>query len=140
MENRQRKTDIDWKAPSRYGLLNSIPLVRSKGNMRDVHASNVQRRFRGYKVRKNKTRSRQRNNEYQFDQDDDDSDEYYYSDEDEEDDEIDPVTGLPKRLSNMSANLMSALGLDTSNIDTATDWVPPSKTGLEHSQPIFTRK
>ena len=42
--------------------------------------------------------------------------------EEEEEDQIDQETGLPKSMGSMSANLMKALGLDISEVDTSTDW------------------
>jgi len=59
------------------------------------------------------------------DYDDDDDDDY---DDDEEEEE----GALPS--SNMSLSLMKALGMDTAGVDeVATDWRPPSQSGLQHS-------
>jgi hypothetical protein len=70
-------------------------------------------------------------NDEDYDDDDEDDDEdYYYNDNDDENDSQVPVIA-------MSANLMKALGLDTSEIDTDTDWKPPARSGLDNSAPII---
>jgi hypothetical protein len=56
--------------------------------------------------------------------DDDDDDPYGYND----DDGGDLFNGKGVT---MSANLMKMLGMDTSHIDTTTDWKPPEKIGIE---------
>ena len=55
---------------------------------------------------------------YDSEEEEDDNDE---SEEEEDTDNIDPNTGLPRSMV-MSPNLMKALGLDISEIDTSTDW------------------
>ena len=39
----------------------------------------------------------------------------------------------------MSANLMEALGLDTTGVDRSTDWKPPAYSGVSNSKPIVDR-
>jgi hypothetical protein len=66
-----------------------------------------------------------------YDYDDDEEEEDYDDDEEEEDDDNDEGA-LPS--SNMSLSLMKALGMDTAGVDeVATDWRPPSRSGLQHS-------
>ena len=55
------------------------------------------------------------------DDDNDDDDDYDESEGEDDVDDIDPKTGLPRSMV-MSANLMKALGLDISEVDTSTDW------------------
>jgi hypothetical protein len=63
------------------------------------------------------------------DEDDDDEDEDDDDDDDEEEEEDGDGDGIPKIA--MSANLMKALGMDTSGVDTATDWKPPERPGID---------
>jgi hypothetical protein len=76
------------------------------------------------------------------DDSEDDSD-YDYDDDDDDDDDDGGAfdeDGNPRGGIVMSANLMRALGMDTSHIDTETDWKPPERSGLEHSDAIFSVK
>lgn len=67
-------------------------------------------------------------NDEEYDEEDDED--ANYPDEDEDDDAY-----FEKRFanSNISANLMSSVGLDTSRVDTTTDWTPPARAGLDNS-------
>ena len=58
-----------------------------------------------------------------YDDDDDDDDEEYNFDDDDDDE--------PRVPMNMSANLMRALGLDTSGMEVESDWKPPERAGID---------
>ena len=80
---------------------------------------------------KNKTPNKDYNTPYDdyYDEDDDDYEDDDESDSFDYDDENAGNDGLPSGIA-MSANLMKALGLDTSEVDTTTDWKPPSVSGF----------
>ena len=65
------------------------------------------------------------------DEEDEDEDE----EEEEEEEDLDEESSLKGMT--MSANLMAALGMDTSNVDTKTDWTPPQRAGLDNSRAII---
>ena len=76
--------------------------------------------------------------EEEEEEDDDDDDEYdsYWNNNDEDggDSELTGNFFIPGIA--MSSNLMSALGLDSSEVDVKTDWKPPSRAGLDNSDAI----
>jgi hypothetical protein len=57
-----------------------------------------------------------------YDDDDDDDEEYNFDDDDGDE---------PRVPMNMSANLMRALGLDTSGVEVESDWKPPERSGID---------
>lgn len=159
----------DWKPPTQHGLLNSEKIIKSKqkSSSSDVEtrsnadaaaklASLVQKpqhmalvfqvmlkeTLKGNLMHKNETAASKvhklppvadNSDDNEDDDEDDDDDDY---DDDEEESEEDVVARIA---SGMSANLMKALGMDTSHVDTTTTWRPPEKSGVTNSRPIVER-
>eukprot|EP01035_Chromulina_nebulosa_P016974 gene16974-22470_t len=145
--NKSNNKKIEWTPPSVPGLQNSLPIFKNRYDMtapsKNVSAVEFKKSKDSDQVYNNviankiKQRNLDRNipsepkgvdryrNDYQsFNEDE----------EDEDDDEQDYELDMSKL--NMSANLMEALGLSTSNINKSTDWRPPTATGLTNSKPI----
>jgi hypothetical protein len=146
-----------WRAPEAYGLRNSKRIIRvrnkygelvevdpddhetskSREHKAEVAYQSISEKFNSEsKLDKETLNLKSRNSESKVveseskadDDDDDDDDDEEYDFNGDDDGAFPNIT--------MSANLMKALGMDVSNVDTTTDWKPPTVTGLEHSAPI----
>ena len=116
----KKKLETDWKPPSKSGLENSnriIPIKSVPGNE--------------FKIQFADKKSNNDENDDDDDEEEDDDDDDWSDEEEDEDDDIQ----IPSIV--MSANLMKALGMDISGIDTTTDWKPPAFTGVANSERII---
>lgn len=112
----QAPSSSNWKAPTSHGLANSEPIIRTTTNTAPIVT-----KFSLVPT-------------YGNDEDEDEDD------EDEEDDDVDDST-LPNDIA-MSDNLKRILGLlpADSAPTVQTDWKPPSRSGLDNSDPIVATK
>eukprot|EP00981_Chlorochromonas_danica_P000458 scaffold96_cov167-Ochromonas_danica.AAC.65 len=127
----------DWKPPSRPGLDNSSPIIKSKQlSISDDETTHrqINNNQSGHITSATTDQSyRNAGDEGNYEEEEDDEDD---DDEDEEEDEEDEEEMDVSRFEgvSMSAALRQALGLPPLNQE--TDWRPPQESGLHNSAPI----
>ena len=146
-----KKLETDWKPPTRAGLDNSSRIISIKSSpghevkihYNDNNKSNTNSNNNTSNHSTSKGQSPNDNNKQQYNEnkqaqyeedeneDDGEDDDWGYDDDDDEE-----GGGLDKSVV-MSANLMKALGMDISGVDTTTDWKPPEFTGVANSERII---
>lgn len=137
-------SSVNWDRPKTYGLKNSEPIIKTTFNQfkEEVRA---EEKVRDAYIMYNDSQSKWSSNAADNKQDTPmyKNEEEEYEEDDEEDDNEDDGdyedydyeeanTSSNTMFASMSPNLMMALGL-TVDTPQVTDWVPPSRSGLEYS-------
>lgn len=140
---------VDWTAPSKPGLENSSPIIKTKHNTADSKSDSKGTEFKmehkavniskippAYSESKSEFKDEPSDKEYgdkeQGDKEQSDTSSEYESEYGYDEGDADDFSNL--HVSNLSPNLMKALGMDTTGVEVTTDWVPPETSGLQNDK------
>ena len=104
-----------WVPPRRPGLMNSAPMIKTKGNDREREVMKLQRKFRSHLAKEKRRKLKNSRGRY--------------------DAEIDPYTGLPVSMGD--ENFTAVLALNTHDVDSSTDWAPSRRGNSDYSRPMI---
>jgi hypothetical protein len=141
--------DVDWVAPSKPGLGNSSPIIKTKFNTADsksdsknteskmdhktIDISRVPPAYSESKSEfKDEPSTKDSGDKDNGDKEQSDTSSEYESEYGYDEGDGDDFSNL--HVSNLSPNLMKALGMDTTGVEIATDWTPPETSGLHNDK------
>jgi len=146
--NNNDSKPTDWIAPEESGLGNSSPIIKTKYNVAEAKSDgkppvDFKREVKAIDISKVPSPYSESKSEFKDGPNDKSNDDREYGDKEHSDtsseyeseyggDDDDDFSNL--HVSNLSPNLMAALGMDTSNVKISTDWTPPETSGLQNDK------